>query len=333
MRLALLIILASSFLTSCVSARKYQELEAQNGKLYQETAVCLEKVTRLGEENEELNKRLAAAEEQIKALVDDTASFGNHYRRMKQQNKDLNELYEKVIQQNRDLLMTSSAQNQKLSIELENKKRELEIRESELKNLESSLKIQRAYIDSLRFDLQERETRVAELEDKISEKDKAVESLKDRINNALLGFSDKDLQVEVRNGKIYVSLSEKLLFKSGSSRVDSKGEDAIAKLAGVLVKNPDIHILIEGHTDNVPIRSPGTIKDNWDLSVIRATAIVRILTKNKVDPARVTAAGRGEHQSVADNQSSEGRSKNRRTEIILTPNLDDLFELLDTTPE
>ena len=165
------------------------------------------------------------------------------------------------------------------------------------------------------------------MEEVISQRDAIVQQLKDRISNALIGFDENDIKVALKNGKIYVSLSEKLLFKSGSSRVDSKGEEALAKLSGVLSLNPDIHILIEGHTDNVPLK-PGAYKDNWDLSVIRATAIVRILTKNKIEQDRITAAGRSEFAPVADNSTPEGKSKNRRTEIILTPNLDELYQIL-----
>ena len=157
-----------------------------------------------------------------------------------------------------------------------------------------------------------------------------VDDLKKSIEKALLSFDKDELTVEVRDGKIYVSLANKLLFKSGSTSVDKKGQDALDKLADVLKKQEDITIMVEGHTDDDPIKT-ACINDNWDLSVLRATSIVRILTKkDKVDPTKVIPAGRGEFIPVASNETDEGKSKNRRTEIILSPNLDKIFQLLES---
>lgn len=177
--------------------------------------------------------------------------------------------------------------------------------------------------------LQDREKKLKELQDLIDKKDAAVNELRKKVTNALVGFKSDELSVELKNGKVYVSLAEKLLFKSGSATVDPKGKEALGKLAAVLEKNPDIDIMIEGHTDNVPL-IPGKFNDNWDLSVSRATSIVRILTEdNNVEPKRVIAAGRGEFVPVVSNDTAEGKSRNRRTEIILSPKLDELFQILD----
>jgi chemotaxis protein MotB len=177
--------------------------------------------------------------------------------------------------------------------------------------------------------LADREKKLQELEEVIARKDQAVNELKNRVASALVGFKSDELSIELKNGKVYVSLAEKLLFKSGSATVDPKGKEALGKLAEVLEKNPDIDIMIEGHTDNVPL-IPGRFEDNWDLSASRALSIVRILTQdNQVDPKRVVAAGRGEYVPVADNATTEGKSRNRRTEIILSPKLDELFKLLE----
>jgi chemotaxis protein MotB len=146
----------------------------------------------------------------------------------------------------------------------------------------------------------------------------------------LVGFKSDELSVELKNGKVYVSLAEKLLFKSGSAMVDPKGKEALGKLAAVQEKNPDIDVMIEGHTDNVPL-IPGKFDDNWDLSVSRATSIVRILTEdNNVEPKRVTAAGRSEFVPLVSNDTPEGKARNRRTEIILSPKLDELFQILNS---
>jgi len=164
----------------------------------------------------------------------------------------------------------------------------------------------------------------------IDRQDEINKRLNSTLRNALLGFNPDELSVEVKNGKVYVSMSDKLLFKSGSAAVEDKGKEALKLLAGVLDKNPDIDILVEGHTDNVPIKT-AVYKDNWDLSVARATSIVRILTTDhKIAPTRVTASGRGEFFPKATNDTPEGRAKNRRTEIILSPKLDELLRLLNT---
>ncbi|MGZ5281839.1 MAG: OmpA/MotB family protein [Bacteroidia bacterium] len=177
--------------------------------------------------------------------------------------------------------------------------------------------------------LQDREKKLKELQDLVAKQDQAVKDLRNKITNALVGFKSDELTIEMKNGKVYVSLAEKLLFKSGSASVDPKGKEAIGKLAAVLEKNPDIDIMIEGHTDNVRL-IPGKFDDNWDLSVSRATSIVRILTEdNSVDPKRVIAAGRGEFVPVVSNETTEGKARNRRTEIILSPKLDELFQILE----
>ncbi|RYD72591.1 MAG: flagellar motor protein MotB [Sphingobacteriales bacterium] len=228
-------------------------------------------------------------------LEEDTTQLGIRFRTLMNEKNFLEE--------------SSSSEKQYLSSELTSKGKELAQKEKLL---------------------QEREKRLQELQDIIAKQDQAVNELRNKVTKALVGFKGDELTVEMKNGKVYVSLAEKLLFKSGSAAVDPKGKEALGKLAAVLEKNPDIDIMIEGHTDNVPL-IPGKFDDNWDLSVSRATSIVRILTEdNKVEPKRVIAAGRGEFVPVVANDTAEGKSRNRRTEIILSPKLDELFQLLDT---
>jgi len=199
------------------------------------------------------------------------------------------------------------------------------------KALGENLNMSKSQIDRLNADLKAREQRLAELQRILDEKDKAVADLRNRVSKALLGFNDKDLTINVRNGKVYVSLAEQLLFKSGSTKVDPKGADALKKLAAALQGQQDVNVLVEGHTDDVPI-ARGTVgmQDNWDLSVLRATEITRILTNSGLDPKRVTPSGRSEYVPVDEGKTSEARQKNRRTEIILTPKLDELFQILET---
>jgi len=183
----------------------------------------------------------------------------------------------------------------------------------------------------LTFELDKRNARLAELEKILDAQKKIVQDLKNKVSDALLGFENNGLTVTMKNGKVYVSLDEKLLFKTASWDIDANGKNALKKLAGVLEKNPDIQITIEGHTDNVPYNpGSGQLKDNWDLSVKRATTVVRVLLEGtRIDPKRLTASGRGEFLPVDDRSTADARQKNRRTEIVLTPDLTELYKLID----
>lgn len=186
-------------------------------------------------------------------------------------------------------------------------------------------------LGSAEQDLAGKNARIAEMQRILDQKDAATKALRKKVADALLGFNAQDLQVNVKNGKVYVSLSEQLLFKSGSTKVDPKGQDALKKLAGALKDNKDINVLVEGHTDNVPIKgqTASGARDNWDLSVMRATEITRILTTAGMDPAQVTPSGRAEFLPVVANDSPQNKALNRRTDIILTPKLDELFSILN----
>ena len=194
--------------------------------------------------------------------------------------------------------------------------------------LNKALQAKTDELNSKELLLSEREKSLQEMQQIIARQDSITKRLNTILRNALLGFNSDELSVEIINGKVYVSKSDKLLFKSGSSAVEAKGKEALKLLGEVLDKNVDIDILVEGHTDNVPIRT-SIYKDNWDLSVARATSIVRILSDDyKIAPTRLTASGKGEYFPKADNETPEGRAKNRRTEIILSPKLDEVMQLL-----
>jgi len=184
-------------------------------------------------------------------------------------------------------------------------------------------------ITKLSGDLAAREKRLKEVEEVLRKRDEATNSLKEKLQQALLGFTKNGLTVEIKNGKVYVSLTDKLLFPSGSIIIDEKGKQALTQLANVLKQQPEINIAVEGHTDNQKINNLGQIKDNWDLSVLRATSVVRYLTENeKVESVRMTATGKGEFQPLGANTNAESRSKNRRIEIVLSPKLDELYNLI-----
>lgn len=184
-------------------------------------------------------------------------------------------------------------------------------------------------ISKLASDLKERELRLKEVEDILSKRDAASKLLKEKLEQALLGFTKSGLTVELRNGKVYVSLTDKLLFPTASIIIDEKGKQALTQLASVLKQQPDINIAVEGHTDSQKVNNLGQIKDNWDLSVLRSTSVVRYLTENEqIDGVRMTATGRGEFQPLASNSTADDRSKNRRIEIVLSPKLDELYNLI-----
>ncbi|TPE45847.1 OmpA/MotB family protein [Pontibacter mangrovi] len=241
-----------------------------------------------------------------------------------------------TLEQQKADLETAKANLEEERAKLEQQKREYEealakaLKEG--KSLSETLNMSKSQVERLNADLKAREARLAELQRILDEKDAAVANLRNRVSKALLGFNDKDLTIDVRNGKVYVSLAEQLLFNSGSTKVDPKGVNALHKLASVLKEQDDVNVLIEGHTDDVPI-ARGTVgmQDNWDLSVLRATEITRILTNAGVDPTRVTPSGRSKYVPLETAKTKEARQKNRRTEIILTPKLDELFQILETT--
>ncbi|NMM50257.1 OmpA family protein [Marinigracilibium pacificum] len=243
----------------------------------------------------------------------------NHY---KGENQQLKSTINSLESSNSELEQKLSSTISSFESSLSQKERSLLQKESQL---DSALRENR----NLNEDLNSRAEKINELEAMIAEKNAAVEKIRNIVSNALLNFEKSDLTVSIQNGKVYVSLSEQLLFKSGSKDIDPKGIEAIKQLANVLKSQSDINIMVEGHTDNVPISSKGRyMNDNWDLSVMRATEVVRALISNGVDPTLIIASGRGEHHPISENNSKEGKSKNRRTEIILTPDLNSLYDLL-----
>ena len=184
-------------------------------------------------------------------------------------------------------------------------------------------------VSQLSADLQKREQRLKEVEDILKKRDEATNALKEKLQKALLGFQQNGLSVDIKNGKVYVSLTDKLLFPSASIVIDDRGKAALKQLATVMQKEPDINMAVEGHTDSKKINNLGQIKDNWDLSVLRATSVTRYLTEvEKIDPKRLTATGKGEYQPVDVANTPEALSKNRRIEIVLSPKLDELYNLI-----
>lgn len=261
------------------------------------------------EKKQILTKRTQAVIDERDNLCETLEARNNEIIMLNQNVYDLKNSVKAIEKQYNDLLNDNLSQAEQYNTALKQKTEELNAKEKLL---------------------QERENALRELQQTIARQDSITRRLNDILRNALLGFQSDELSVEIKNGKVYVSMSDKLLFKSGSATVEAKGKEALKVLAEVLDKNHDIDILVEGHTDNVPIRN-AVYKDNWDLSVARATSIVRILTDDyKIEPTRLTASGKGEFLPRAANATPEGRASNRRTEIILSPKLDEIMQLLKT---
>jgi len=323
--------LISASLFSCVPQRKLEEEQAKRKSC--ETELADLKSKSLGYETAlaEATKQLTDNGKIITGLQKDTSIVGTSYRSLTSKYDKLNQINEQLLDKYNRLLEGNLADTKKLSGELQLTQEQLLRKEDELKRLAAELDAKKKDLDALTEELKKREARVAELENVLKKKDDATNELKKKLSDALLGFEGKGLTITQKNGKVYVSMDESLLFASGSTTVESKGVDALKKVAKVLEQNTDINILIEGHTDDVPMVGKGEIKDNWDLSVMRATSIVKIITKNSsVDPKRLTAAGRGEYFPIDPAKTADARKKNRRTEIILTPKLDELFKVLET---
>lgn len=254
-----------------------------------------------------------AGGKRLQAVVHERDSLCSTLADQQTANTNLSAEYKKLQGENKSLMNKLSGQanlNESQSEQMDVMDKDLQNKERELKNKERMLR---------------------EMQAIIARQDEMTRRLNQSLIDALVGFNADELTTEIRDGKVYVSMSDKLLFKSGSPAVEPKGVEALKKLADVLNKNPDIQILVEGHTDNVPIKT-AVYKDNWDLSVARATSITRLMNeKYTVAATRMTASGRGEYFPKASNETAEGKAKNRRTEIILSPKLDEIMNLLNTS--
>jgi len=318
------------FSSSCVTLKQYRNLESENESL--ETNMDKLKITNreLEIQQTENLSRIRVLEKQVSKLEKQIVDERRIYNLMQQKYLKSQELYQNLLKIQNELVSGSDIETRKLLAELQRNQQELIVKEDYLRSLEDSLNQKKVNLETLQQEFEAQQARLVELEYVINQKDSLMTALTSKVSEALFSFNDDELTVEMRNGMLYVSMEEKLLFKSGSFEVGDKGKDAINKLSGVLELNPDIQILIEGHTDNVPYNGASNLMiDNWDLSVKRATSIVRILmTNSNIDPTRLTAAGRSKYQAVDTNETAEGKQKNRRIEIILTPKLDELFELI-----
>jgi chemotaxis protein MotB len=325
-------------LEACVPAKEFQALQDNNIKCEEEREKYSIENESLGVKNQELETKLKVLNAEVEQLLADSANRSIELIRLKDENERLSARYAQLEELQKSFMSGSQQETRKVLAQLQKTQEELQVKEDALKELERKLNLRRknleelqAYLDQLKKDLDDRNARLVELEQILARKDSAVMALRRKVSDALFGFEGKGLSVKLQNGKVYVSLDERLMFKSGSHVVDANGVAAMKQLIPVLEQNPDINIMVEGHTDDVRFPERGELVDNWDLSVKRATSIVRILLDGtKISPVRITAAGRSQYLPVDPAKTPEARQKNRRTEIILTPKLDELFEILDS---
>ncbi|MGK7389681.1 MAG: OmpA family protein [Candidatus Cyclobacteriaceae bacterium M2_1C_046] len=305
-------VIVGVMMMSCVSQKKYNELLTDRVQTESDLAECESNLNAA-------SAKIAEMEAEIKLLKEDTTATGEELRQTEAELAELKEEHKKLETYYNNALSNSGKLNKDLAEQ-----------QQQLMVMRENLEKEKTRNEQLSADLTEREKKVEEMEAILKAQEQAVAKLKEKINNSLLGFKGSDLSVEVKDGKVYVSLAEQLLFGSGSTVVDANGKKALQQLANAIKGQTDLRIMVEGHTDDVPISGTSKyMKDNWDLSVMRATSIVRILTDAGVAPDQVIAAGKGEFSPVTTNETKEGRAKNRRTEIVITPDLSELFRLIE----
>lgn len=329
-------LLISMGLASCVSSKKYKELQSKRDSSEIENQKLKDENRQLKTLGNEMSSKISMLEKQVNALKSDTTDLGKKFRYASRNYRELTVNYNDLLKRHNNLLAGNEKETKRILSELQKAQAALMRREDSLAVMEKDYVSKKSDLDKMTQELAmaqaklaEKELAYAALKNEMEKKDSIMNALKNNVTEALSGFENNGLTITRKNGQVYVSMDEKLLFPSGSFTINSKGKEALIKLAKVLEDNKDIKILVEGHTDSVPYRGSGNLTDNWDLSVKRATSIVRVLIGNsQINPQQVTAAGRGEFLPVATNTTKEGRAKNRRTEIILQPNLEKLYELV-----
>ncbi len=329
MKKVLLFSLVAIIFASCVTQKKYDALnkncETTKDSLYVALAGIQKDISDLEQRNEKLNT-------DVVKLRTDTSSLHRQVTNLDLQVKELKELNTNLTEKQSNLMKQNAIESKNMLEALQFAREDLQKREDALDSVRVNLELERANLDKIRKELGikndeilEKNRKIAEMEELIHRKDSLSNALKTKVKNALVGFEGQGLSIEERDGKIYVLLDESLLFSVGKSDVAVKGQEALKKLADVLAQNTDIDIMIEGHTDNT-----GGSAINWKLSTQRALAISQILLNNsEIEGKRITVAGRGQYVPIDTADTQEARAKNRRSEIILTPDLKELYDLIN----
>lgn len=312
------LVLAMTWMTGCVTTQQYEALQQQLDEAESENASLRLARQDADIESRELEGKVAKLDGENQSLLADINDMDREAKRLREEIARLEELNDALTDQSSGRLSDIATENRKLLEDVMAIREELQRREDALNRLERDLNEKSSLLES-------RSKRVEELEELLASRERAAEALRARLAEALLGFKGKGLNVEQRNGKVYVSMEAQLLFPSGSAEVDPVGQEAIAGLAGVIADQKDLEIVVEGHTDTDRLNRSNIPRDNWELSVLRATAVVNIMLQNPgVDPSMLIASGRSQYHPV----DPSNKAKNRRIEVILAPNLDSLYELI-----
>ncbi len=306
-----------------MSSKLYEELQSKHKRQRAENVELKKKNEELSSAIEVVGMKLTSLQKAVEKVKADIAFKEKEYHQLQEKYKELNNAYEFLLEDNNILLTSSEVENRQLMKRLQDLQKELQVKED-------SLTTEQNHLEYLSKELQKRKVRVYELESLIIRKDSIINYVRKRVMDALFNFHGKGLTVELKDDGVYVLLENSLLFPSARWTVKGDGRQALEQLAVALAENPSLNVMVEGHTDSDAFNGHTIIKDNWDLSVMRATSIVKILIANEgVKPEKITAAGRSEYIPVADNNSPEGKAQNRRTEIIITPDLSKLVDLLE----
>lgn len=308
-------------IASCVSSNRYEEALAEKRGL-EDRVIQLEKSQR---EFDRLKDDFSKLQEQNNSLKNELESCQKKYDNLNKARRDLQEVYDKIVEQNKQLLETSSTEKRELLEELSDKRSQLDKREKELNETRRELIAKENQIGEMMAGIREREARISKLNDRLDAMDASMESTFKSIEKSLVNFNEDEFSVRRENGRVYISLSQQLLFAKGSSQINDRGRSALKQLASSMKEMKDLSFTVEGHTD-----SDGSVERNWELSTERATEVVLYLQENGVDPTQMVASGRALYQPVAPNTTAENKQLNRRTEIIINPNLEEVFDVLQS---
>lgn len=326
---------------ACVPIKQYKDQQHAVGDCQKQRDSLRLKLESTSISFTELEGKYNKMEDVAEKLARDTASLGKRNREQAEYNSKVTGINENLLQKQMQLVQDNAQEAKKILEALGDTRLDLQTREDALGQLSDSLTGERKRLQKAKAATEAKEREIAkrdslivtkniellELGNVIRKKDSITNALRSKIANALRGFEGSGLTIVQRNGKVYISMDESLLFQVGQSKVADKGVDALEKLATVLAANKDMNILVEGHTDNT-----GPALQNWKLSTERALAITHILLSNtQLEPSRITAAGRGQFSPIDPSETLEARQRNRRSEIVLTPNLDELFNIIDET--
>jgi len=324
-RSIILSLLVGAVFTACVPHRKFVDAENARKKTEQENTDLRSQKEKLEAKNTELNTTMTTQQKALDKLVNDTALYGRDLRELKVRYDKINELNDILQEKSSELMKQTAEENKKLLEELNRAQENLQKKEDMLRALETDLNKKQSDIDAANKSLEEKQKRLEEVEKLLADQQAKSDALQKKLEAALLGYKDKGLSVTQKDGKVYVSMEAKLLFDPGSTAVDAEGKTALTKLAQAIESETDMQITVEGHTDTDEFHANTSPKDNWELSVLRATEVIKILLESSsVNPALLNASGRSQFHPVGDD-----KAKNRRIEVILEPKLDELYEMID----